>query len=173
MSQPDPLVSARALLRDVTVRAAGLFGVQDRRLAVALLGEVRVAGIVGALVADPSPVSNPASRSGRAAAAIEAMRPWVAVPLLVAVSEGAVHLCDWDERAGAVREVARIPLADTIAVVERYRSARRVTITDRRSGYQLPLTATVSPLSATGAGARDVLAWLPQSGPTFPPAIQG
>ena len=172
MCRPDPLGSARALVGDTTERAAGLFGVQDRGLAVALLGEGRVAGIVGALVADPAP-ANPTSRSGRTAAAIAAMRPWVAVPVLVAVSDAAVHVCDWDTDAGAVREVARFPLSDTTTLVEQYARARRVILIDRRSGYRLPLTATVSQFSPTGGGVRDVLALLPASGPGYPPAIQG
>lgn len=173
MSRPDPLRSARALVRDATVRAAGVFGVQDRGLAVGLLGEVRVAGIVGALVAQPSPPAQPTSRSGRTAAAIEAMRPWVAVPVLVAVSDTAVHVCDWDTRSGAVREVARFPLAQTTVLLEQYARARRVILIDRPSGYRLPLTASVSRLSPTGAGVRDVLALLPGSGPGSPAAIQG
>ncbi len=172
MSRPDPLTSATVLLPDTGVRAAAVFGVQDHRLAVALLGEARVSMIAGALVAPPSAPPNPTSRAGRAAAAVEAMRPWVAIPLLVAVSDIAVHLCDWDPE-GTAREVARIPLPDAEATVEEYRSARRVTLVDRRSGYRLPLTTTVSRLSPASAGVSDVLAALPRSRPPHPSVFQG
>jgi hypothetical protein len=173
MSRLEPLASATALLPDAGIRAAGVFGVQDHRLAVALLGEARVAAIVGALVAPPPAPPNPASRAGREAAAVESMRPWVAIPLLVAVSGSAVHLCDWDPDKGATREVARIALPDADATVEEYRSARRVTLIERRSGYRLPLTTTVSRLSPTSAGVEDVLAALPRSRPPHPSVFQG
>jgi hypothetical protein len=173
MSQPDALASATALLPGVAVRAAAVFGVQDRVMAVGLLGEARVAQIVSSLAAPPAEPPNPQTRTGRAVAAVTALQPWVAIPVLLAVSESAVHLCDWDHRGGAVREVARFPSADLAVAVEAYRTARRVTLTDRGSGYRLALTASVGRLDAGRSEVRDVLAALPGSGPSSPSAIQG
>jgi hypothetical protein len=165
MSQPDPLVTATALLPGTAVRTAAVFGIQDRTLAVGLLGESRVAQIIAALAAPPSTPPNPATRTGRAAAALTALQPWVAVPILLAVSDGGVHLCDWDYREGALREVARFPAADLSVAVEEYRAARRVSLHDRRSGYAIALTASVGRLDAGRSEVRDVLAALPQGGP--------
>ena len=173
MSQPDALASARAVMPSVEVRAAAVFGVQDRAMAVGLLGEARVAQIVASLAAPPAEPPNPQTRTGRAVAAVTALQPWVAVPVLLAVSDDAVHLCDWDQREGAVREVARFPSADLAVAVEAHTSARRVTLVDRRSGYRIALTGSVSRLSPRSAEVRGALAALPGSGPAHPTAIQG
>ena len=173
MSQPDALASATALLPGVAVRAAAVFGVQDRVMVVGLLGEARVAQILASLAAPPAEPSNPQTRTGRAVAAVAALQPWVAVPVLLVVSDGAVHLCDWDHRGGAVREVARFSSADLAVAVEAYASARRVTLMDRPSGYRIALTASVSRLSSRSAEVRGVLTALPGSQPAHPDVIQG
>ncbi len=168
MATPDPRASAQAALPDVVVRAAGVFGVQDRALAIGLLGQDRVRALLEPLVAADPPVRATQSFTGRAAAAVEAVRPWVPVPVLVALSDTAFHVCDWDRDTGAAQERSRLLVATTAATVEEYGTARRLTLADALTGYRLPLTSTVSPLSAVGSGVKSVLAALPAGRPSHP-----
>lgn len=132
MSRSAEARAAERLLPGIRVEAAGVFGVQDRGLATGLLGEARTA--LG-------------TESGAA----------VAAPVLVAVSSAAVHIADWDHRHGPRAEVARFDRAALGVALESYADARRLTLTDLRSGYRLPLTATVSRWNRYGAGARSVI----------------
>lgn len=160
MSRPAPLPSATALLPQVGLQAAALFGVQDRAMAVGLLGEARVAQIVATIAPPPRATPDPSTRAGRAAGAVLALQPWIAVPILVAVSGSGIHLIDWDPAGGAQREVARFD-GDLHVTVESYRSARRLSLTDGR-GYRLALTASVGPWDPGRHDVREVLAALPR-----------
>jgi hypothetical protein len=98
--------------------------------------------------------------------------PWLPVLLLVAVSEDAVHVCDWDDAHGTERELARFGRSTTAVSIDSYRRSRRLTLTDDATGYRLPLTATVSRLNLYGSGARQVLAAL-QPGALVPRSYPG
>jgi hypothetical protein len=70
-------------------------------------------------------------------------------------------------------ELARFDRAATGVAIDSYHDARRLTITDLRTGYRLPLTATVSRLHPYSSGVRSVLARLaPAALPAskYPPA---
>lgn len=155
----DPRRSAHLALPAVTIDAAGVFGVQDQPLAAGLLGHQRVAAATSALT---SPDAEAA-----------ALRPWLAAAVLIAVSEHAIHVLDWDDRAGSTTELARFDRSSTGVAIDAYHDARRLTLTDLRTGYRLPLTATVSRLHPYSSGVRSVLARLaPAALPAskYPPA---
>jgi len=158
MTPPDPRNAAQAVLPTHRVLAAGIFGLQDHGAAAGLLGQAQVATTLARLT---GPRRAPAGAGQEQwLARIEAMAPFVAIPVLVAVSDSAIHICDWGEWPGASRELTRFPRAASTAVVDTHRSARRLVLTDRASGYSLALTATVSPLNGAGRDVKAVLALL-------------
>ncbi len=161
MASPDPLRSVRTLLPDLDVRAAGVFGLQDRAVASGLLGSEAVGhSTVGlARVAGGHP---------REIARIEYALPRIPVSVLVAVSDGWIHVCSWDSRRGCGAELTRLDRAAATVTVERYKNARRVILMDGPTRYRLVLTATVSRLHPYGPGARAVLALLPAMAPPAP-----
>lgn len=146
MPQPDPLAQARVLLPDQQIGAAGVFAVQDRVLAAGLLGAAQVAAAGTALLRDDP--------------ALRAYAPWLPTSVLVAVSPMSVHVLDWRPDTGASQELARFPRGSTHIAINASGTARRLMLTETRSGYRLPLTATTSRLHPYGAGARAVLAAL-------------
>lgn len=155
----DPRRSAQLALPAVNIDAAGVFGVQDHTLAAGLLGHQRVAAATSALT---SPDADAA-----------ALRPWLAAAVLIAVSEHALHVLDWDDQGGSTTELARFDRTATGVAIDSYHDARRLTLTDLRTGYRLPLTATVSRLNPYSSGVRSVLARLaPAALPAskYPPA---
>lgn len=147
---PDPLTAARALLPTEQFDAVGVFAVQDQTLAAGLLGAEAVAAATASLI-----------RPTRELALYE---PWLPTSVLVALSPASVHILDWHPQAGASREVARFDREHTSVAVEASGKGRRLTLTDMRTGYRLPLTATVSRLNAYGSGARKVLAGIAPAG---------
>jgi hypothetical protein len=142
----DPLLAAHRLLPAENLQAAGIFGIQDKGLASGLLGMTALMNTSGGLVREAT------TDQLRQAAA------WLSVTVMVAVSAAGIHVCSWEERFGSSLELARFDRLATRIKVDSHRTGRRLLLTDLRTGYELPLTATVSRLSPYGSGARRVLA---------------
>lgn len=160
MARTDLIAAAQeALGSEETVRAAGVFGLQDNYAAITAGGLV-----TDVLMPDGG---NPALAGVSGAAGIElgreanAARKGVTVRMLVAVTERTIHVFALP-MAGDVpqKELMSFDRGATSVEVRKFGLSRKLKLTDRNSGRHLGLTGSTARFSSAAKGDKAVLAEL-------------
>jgi hypothetical protein len=163
MGRTDLIAAAQeAIGSEETVRAAGVFGLQDDYRAI-------TAGGLVTSIAMPDG-GNPALAGIEGAAGVElgrqanAARQRVTVRMLVAVTDRTIHVFALP-MAGDVpqTELMRFDRASTSVEIKKFGLSRRVKLTDRNDGRHLGLTGSTAPFSSVAKGDKAVLAQLASS----------
>lgn len=159
MSDPSRLKAAAEAFLGGPVLAAGIFGLQDDAVAVTLGG----AGATAALetMADPGPLADGAVAAAgiHVARAAHAAAQGLAVRMLVAVTDGTIHVLDYAD--GTVsREFLRFDRSTAQVHVTRFGASRRIRLEDPQSGEHLEITGSTGLLSSESAADKTVLALL-------------
>lgn len=159
MGRTDLVAAAQeAIGPEETVRAAGIFGLQDNYAAIT----------VGGLVTDIAiPGNNPAPAGVGAAAGVEGSRQanavakGVTVRMLVAVTARTIHVFALP-LAGSTpqKELMRFDRGATSVEVKKFGLSRKLKLTDRNDGRHLGLTGSTARFSSAAKGDKAVLAEL-------------
>lgn len=157
-SEEALVAAAQATLGD-GVRAAGIFGLQDLVYAQAA-GTVAGSALGGFVGPSPTADALGALVGGRMAVEAAASALGVTPALLVAVTDDAVHVCNWERDATAGREVARFDRTTLHVTVRKFGLSRIVTLEEPSTGAALNLHATAAPFLAQAKADAVVLALL-------------
>ena len=157
-SEEALVAAARTVLGD-GVRAAGIFGLQDLvyAQAVGTAAGSALGGFVG-----PSPAADAVGAlvGGRMAVDAAAEALGFTPALLVAVTDDAVHVCNWEHADTPGREVGRFDRTTMHVTVKKFGLSRIVTLEEPSTGAELRLHATAAPFLAQAKADAVVLALL-------------
>lgn len=152
------LAAARGFLGpDETIRAAGIFGLQDDYAAIA------VAGAAIGLALDAVGSDNPLLAGATAGLTVHATRDAMAkrqgltTRMLVAVTDRAIHVLDYPSSGVPTREFFCFDRDSCTVQITKFGASRHLNLAEPATGEQVGLTGSTGFLSSVSKGDKSVL----------------
>jgi hypothetical protein len=139
------------------ILAAGIFGLQDDYVKIA------VSGVATGATAAALDVSNPLAQGAVAGVTLHETRrlnaegKGLTVRMLVAVTANAIHILDRTELGATTRELLRFDRATTAVQVTKFGLSRHLNLADGSAGTSIGLTGSAAVFSPEAAGDKLVL----------------
>lgn len=156
-STKDLSQSAEAIIGDdEPILAAGIFGLEDSKAAVAVASAPGTA--VGEVIFDSALAAGfDAAATGHTSRELVAGSDGVTVRMLVTVTARRIHVLDWISGSGPTRELMSFDRATTEVQISKLGLSRHLNLSDSATGASLALTGSTAFFSVVAKGDKSVL----------------